>query len=66
PDAETIRTYFNEQLRVEDLPDLAKRVNAALAAEIPERVRRRACEIAIDLHDRPYYGYYQDLCNFAG
>lgn len=56
PDAETIRTYFNEQLRVEDLPDLAKRVNAALAAEIPERVRRCACEIAIDLHDRPYYG----------
>lgn len=56
PEAETIRTYFNEQLRVEDLPDLAKRVNAALAAEIPERVRRRACEIALDLQDRPYYG----------
>lgn len=56
PDADTIRAYVNEQLCVEDLPDLAERVNAALAAEIPERVRRRACEVAIDLHDRPYYG----------
>lgn len=56
PAPETIRTYFNEQVRVEDLPDLQARLNAALAAEIPERVRRRACEVAIDLHDRPYYG----------
>lgn len=56
PDADTIRAYFNGQLCVEDLPNLAERVNAALAAEIPERVRRRACEVAIDLHDRPYYG----------
>jgi len=56
PDADTIRTYFNTQLCVEDLPELAKHVNAALAAEIPQRVRRRACEVAIDLHDRPYYG----------
>ena len=56
PDADTIRTYFNEQLCVEDLPDLAERVNAALAAEVPERLRHRACEVAMDLHDRPYYG----------
>jgi putative transposase len=56
PDADTLRTYFNTQLCVEDLPALAERVNAALAAELPERVRRRACEVAIDLHDRPYYG----------
>lgn len=56
PDAETIRTYFTEQLRVEDLPDLARRLNAALAAEIPDHVPRRAGEIAIDFHDRPYYG----------
>lgn len=56
PDPETIRAYFKEQLRVEDLPDLERRLNAALAVEIPERVQRRAREVAIDLHDRPYYG----------
>jgi hypothetical protein len=53
PDPETIRMYFKEQLRVEDLPDLERRLNAALAVEIPERVQRRAREVAVDLHDRP-------------
>jgi hypothetical protein len=56
PDPETVRRYFNQQLRVEDLPSLADHLNAALAAEIPVRVQGRACEVAIDLHDRPYYG----------
>jgi putative transposase len=56
PDPETIRTYFNEQLCVEDLWDLERRLNVALAAEIPPRVGRRAQAIAIDFHDRPYYG----------
>jgi len=56
PEAETIRAYFNEQLQVEDLPDLERRLNAALTANIPPRVKSRAREVAIDLHDRPYYG----------
>lgn len=56
PDPETIRTYFNAQLCVEDLPALEQRLNAALAAEIPPRVWRRAQEVALDFHDRPYYG----------
>jgi putative transposase len=56
PDAETVRRYFNQQLRIEALPALTEHLNAALAAEIPARVRAQACEVAIDLHDRPYYG----------
>ena len=56
PDPETIRMYFKDQLRVEDLPDLEQRLNMALAVEIPERIKRREREVAIDLHDRPYYG----------
>lgn len=56
PDPETIRTYFNAQLCVEDLPALERQLNAALAAEIPPRVWRRAQEVAMDFHDRPYYG----------
>lgn len=56
PDAETIRGYFNDQLRVEDLPELERRLNAALAKEIPPRVWRQARDVAIDFHDRPYYG----------
>jgi hypothetical protein len=56
PDPQTIRGYLNAQLCVEDLPELARRLNAALAAEVPPRVRRHAQEVALDTHDRPYYG----------
>jgi hypothetical protein len=56
PDAATIRGYINEELCVEDLPDLARRLNAALAGEIPPRIWRQACDVAMDFHDRPYYG----------
>jgi hypothetical protein len=56
PDPHTIRGYFNEQLCVEELPALEQQLNAALAAAVPRRVRRHAQEVAIDYHDRPYYG----------
>ena len=56
PDAETIRGYFKDQLRVDDLPELERRLNRALSDEIPPRVWRQARDVAIDFHDRPYYG----------
>jgi hypothetical protein len=56
PDPQTIRGSFNEQLRVEDLPALEAQLNAALAAEVPRHGRRQRPEVAIDYHDRPYYG----------
>ena len=56
PDPETIRRYLNKQLTVGQLPNLEQRLNGALAAEIPSRVWRREWDVAIDLHDRPYYG----------
>jgi len=56
PDPHTVRGYFNEQRCVEELPELEQQLNAALAAAVPLRVRRHAQEVAIDYHDRPYYG----------
>jgi len=56
PDPQTIRGYFNDQLRVEELPELEQQLNAALAAEVPRRVHRHAQEVAIDYQDRPYDG----------
>jgi hypothetical protein len=57
PDGETIRTYLNEQLRVEDLPRLERQINAALSANWPKKLRRSGpVEVAMDFHDRPYYG----------
>jgi hypothetical protein len=56
PDPETIRGYLNEQLTAERLPELQQQLNEALAQEIPKRVWRQERDVAIDLHDRPYYG----------
>ena len=56
PDSDTIRGYLNKQLTVEGLSELERRLNTALAAEIPQRVWQQARDVAIDLHDRPYYG----------
>ena len=56
PDPQTVRGYFNAQLCVEELPQLEQQLNAALAAEVPRHVRRQSQEVAIDYHDRPYYG----------
>ena len=56
PNAATLRSYLNEQLRIEDLPAIEQQLNQALAAEIPAHVWCAARDIAIDFHDRPYYG----------
>lgn len=53
---ETIRVYLNDQLRVEELPELERQLNAALSAQIPKRIYRAPQDVAIDFHDRPYYG----------
>lgn len=53
---ETVRGYLNDQLCVEDLPALEQQLNAALAAQTPKRIYRTPQDVAIDFHDRPYYG----------
>ncbi len=56
PSADTLRLYLNDQLTVEALPDLERSLNQALTAELPPRLLGKAQKIAIDFHDRPYYG----------
>ena len=57
PDAETVRLYLEAQLKVEDLPELERHFNGALAAHWPKQVLRQgAIEVAMDFHDRRYYG----------
>jgi putative transposase len=56
PNPETIRRYLNAQLRVDDLPALEHHINAALVDALPAQVWARTHDVAIDFHDRPYYG----------
>jgi hypothetical protein len=56
PHPETVRQYLNEQLCVEDLPNLERCLNAALAGQMPQRIWKKPQQVAIDFHDEPYYG----------
>jgi putative transposase len=56
PSDVAVRGYLNAQLTVEDLPQIERQMNAALAAQIPRRVFKRARDTAIDFHEQAYYG----------
>ena len=56
PDPDTIRHYLNTQLRPDDLPLLEEHLNAALVDVVPQRVWTQTRDVAMDFHDRPYYG----------
>ncbi len=60
-DGETIRSYLNEQVRVDNLHSLEQQVNQALVAGLPRRIWKSKVEIAIDLHDEPFYGHSPEL-----
>jgi hypothetical protein len=60
-DGETIRGYLNEQVRVDDMHRLEQQVNQALVAGLPRRIWKSKVEIAIDLHDEPFYGHSPEL-----
>ena len=55
-DSNTVRAYLNEQITVDSLAELERRVNAALVEDIPARVWSEAREVCFDLHDEPFYG----------
>lgn len=60
PSADTLREHLNGQLTIEKVPEIEHSINEALRADLPKRLsrsaRKRGLRIAIDYHDRPYYG----------
>ncbi len=54
--AETIRGYFNEQLKVENLFQLQEAVNSALQKSFSWELKGQKLDVAIDFHDQSYYG----------
>jgi hypothetical protein len=56
PSDTAVRGYLNAQLTVEDLPDIERRLNAALGSRIPRRVFKKARDTAVDFHEQAYYG----------
>jgi hypothetical protein len=61
----TLRAYMNEAFVVEGLTALEDEVNTALAAKLPKQIRKYKREVAIDIHDQPFYGKDTGLLSYA-
>lgn len=55
-DSNTLREQVNAALRIDALRQQEDEMNAALQAAMPKGMPRGGLEIAIDLHDEPFYG----------
>lgn len=60
PDGNTVRGYLNEQLTPTIIRALQRACNHALASQLPVWLRDHPKEVALDLHDEPYYGKDDD------
>ena len=58
PDANTVRGYLTDQLSPDTLPDLERQWNQLFQALLPAWLITRPQELAVDLHDEPYYGQH--------
>jgi putative transposase len=58
---DTIRNYLNAAFKPGGIYEMQQAVNRSLLAELPRRVRKGRWNIAIDMHDQPYYGHCDEL-----
>ncbi len=56
PDSNTVRGYLKAQLIPDQIAHLQECCNRALRSQWPQWLRDRPLDVAIDLHDEPYYG----------
>jgi hypothetical protein len=61
----TVREHLNAVLDVYDLREHECEMNAGLAGNIPEQLPRRGREMALGLHDEPFYGKTLALGTYA-
>lgn len=61
----TVREQLNQVLDVYDLREQECQVNAGLARCVPVELPRRGREMALDLHDEPFYGKTPELRTYA-
>lgn len=59
--ANRVREQLNSCFSLEKLDELEAKVNNALKDGLPRKVRRAAADVAIDLHEQPFYGREDEL-----
>ena len=52
---------MNEAFREAMLDEVEKQVNEALVSNLPKKLRKKAQELVIDLHDQAFYGKAEGL-----
>jgi putative transposase len=60
-----IRELLNDQLSVEQLEQTEQQINQGLASRLPQQLRSRRVEAAIDEHDEPCYAKTPELRAYA-
>lgn len=61
----TVREHFNALLDVSNLRAHECEMNAGLSACVPAELPKRGREMALDLHDEPFYGKTPELRTYA-
>jgi hypothetical protein len=65
PTGMTVRTYLNEELSVTQLPEIERKMQIQLQADLPRRLWKRPLDLAMDFHDEPFYGKDPTLRAYA-
>jgi putative transposase len=60
-----VREQLNGALEVTELRQQEVEMNAALVSAIPPEMPRGGLEVAIDLHDEPFYGHTPELRSYT-
>lgn len=63
--ANRIRDLLNKQLPKEELDELERAMNHALAAKIPSQMQYSGLTAAIDEHDEPFYGKDEEVLAYT-
>ena len=64
-DSNTLREQLNSALDVADLRQQEMELNLALSSAIPADMPSGGLEVAIDLHDEPFYGHSPELRTYT-
>ena len=65
PSGMTVRSYLNDELPVTQLPEIERKMQIQLQADLPRRLWKKPLDLAMDFHDEPFYGKDPTLCAYA-
>ena len=61
----TVRSYLNSELSVTELQEIECKIQTMLKVNLPRRLWKWSLDLAMDLHDEPFYGKDPTLCAYA-